>query len=411
MNLPENLCLTPFIFATIDPAGNQSPCPTLGGNLWNFGNMPLKERWHTVELHNFRGRMLNNEQLHDTCNRCWSEEAVGGYSLRTEVWNPCNDPTGTETKLFNTEITPRDAINAEFYKKGPMQLVMKVNNICNLRCRSCNSIDSYLYKIEGERYAKKYNVPAYFYTTGPDKVEWTDEQLNEIFNFSENLVKLELYGGEPLLDKQTPKLLKKLAVSKRSKHIDLNISTNTTVRPDYKWIYTVSQFRWFNLNMSIDGLGKHFEYIRHPGKWDQVEQNIYWFHTELRRYLDKRQLFTLLPSVTVSILNIYYLPELLTWFKDNLGLDAHLNIATNPHWYNIKNLPSDVKQAVVKKYKQYNIEQLEPILGFMENGQQDLESWEEFKFWTRAKDEYRKESFAETFPEFYEIIKKSDSSF
>jgi len=405
MTLPNNLCLAPFTFATIDPAGNQSPCPTLGGNLWNFGDMPLKDRWQSVELKDFRGKMLNNERFQDTCNRCWTEEAVGGYSLRKDIWDPIKDAEGVG-ELFKTTVTPQHAIKPEFYSKGPMQLVMKVNNICNLRCRSCNSIDSYLYKIEGKRYEKRYNISAPFYTMGPDKVEWTDQQLEEIFNFSENLVKLELYGGEPLLDTQTIKLLHKLAVSKRSKTIDLNISTNATIRPDAKWIYTVSNFRWFNLNLSIDGLGPHFEYLRYPAKWSQVEKNIHWFHDDLRKILDKRQLYTLLPSITVSILNVYYLPELMIWFKEQFGLECHLNIASNPHWYNIQNLPPEVKSAVVDKYKKFNLEKLNPVVGFMDSCAYDPESWKLFNFWTLAKDEYRRENFATTFPEFNSIIEQ-----
>jgi hypothetical protein len=42
---------------------------------------------------------------------------------------------------------------------------------------------------------------------------------------------------------------------------------------------------------------------------------------------------------------------------------------------------------------------------------ENLQHWEQFKFWVHAKDEYRKENFAQTYPEFYRICKQADPGF
>jgi len=40
----------------------------------------------------------------------------------------------------------------------------------------------------------------------------------------------------------------------------------------------------------------------------------------------------------------------------------------------------------------------------------DMDMWEEFKSWTRMIDQYRKESFSATFPEYADLIKRHDHS-
>ena len=38
-------------------------------------------------------------------------------------------------------------------------------------------------------------------------------------------------------------------------------------------------------------------------------------------------------------------------------------------------------------------------------------NWEKFKFWTKEKDSYRDEDFAETYPEFYSLLHRYDDTF
>jgi hypothetical protein len=100
------------------------------------------------------------------------------------------------------------------------------------------------------------------------------------------------------------------------------------------------------------------------------------------------------------------LPELVEWLTQATDTDPHLNLATNPSYYNIKNLPDQVKSAVVEKFSKFNNPRLDRVLKFMETPA-DASAWEDFKFWTMAKDEYRQEDFKITFPEYYKVIRES----
>jgi len=209
----ENTCPAFFLDATIDPAGSYSPCTALGGGAFKFPNTTFKTIWLSDEVELARGRSAAGEKL-EMCNRCWSEEQLGHTSER----------------LYLKQDLPEglDYTDPGYYRRGPRHLNIKVSNICNLRCRTCQSYDSYLYHIEGEHYEKKNNIKNTPYTAEMFKKHFTDEQLDELYDFADNLERIELYGGEPFLDDQVPKFLLRLVKSKLSKNIDLFVSTNAT---------------------------------------------------------------------------------------------------------------------------------------------------------------------------------------
>jgi sulfatase maturation enzyme AslB (radical SAM superfamily) len=258
-----------------------------------------------------------------------------------------------------------------------------------------------LFHKEGQHYNKKYGIDEQWYIEGPNQgVDWSDQQIDEIVEHSANLRRLEIYGGEPLIDKKLPMLLGKLIESGQSQYIDLNVSTNVTRFPSQEWINIVSHYKSFNLNLSIDGLGQQFEYLRHPARWNRVEENIHKFVELFARY----DHFFLLPTITVSTMNIYYLPELIDYLKKSTGVFPHLNLVMRPFWYRISNIHESVKSKIISKLEQSGIDQLIPYADYMRTNAAGKRGWEQFKFWTQAMDEYRGESFADTFPELYQLM-------
>jgi len=402
---PKNICLAPFAYMTFDPSKNVSPCPALGGSVWNFNGQPLQKIWTNTELSAFRQHMLENKK-HKVCHRCWDEEAVGMDSERVLHWNPTLDPTGTKTEILDSGKTASDIMDPEHYKKGPMQLIIKVGNVCNLRCRSCNSADSITLAVEGKYYAEHYGLKKNFYLKETETKTFTDEQIDEIIQFCENVVRIEFYGGEPLLDNQVPKFLQKLIDLDYAKKINLNISTNVTRRVDDQLIDILSKFNHVNINLSIDGWGEKFTYIRHPGKWDQVRKNIDWF---INLKESKRIKLSLLVATTVTIMNVYNLPELLDEF-DQLGLNTFLILAWFPHYYSIRNIPPAIAEEIKEKLIASNRNELDPIVQALSNGYLETH-WDKFKSWTEMVDKYRNESFPKTFSDYTKMIRKHDTNF
>ena len=168
-----------------------------------------------------------------------------------------------------------------------------------------------MYHIEGAHYEKKNNISNTIYTKEKFKKNFTDDQLEELYQFSNNIERIELYGGEPFLDDQIPKFLLKLVNEGRAKDIDFSVSTNMTHELTDQWRKILSNFKNVIVNMSIDGIGPRFTYIRHPGNWDEAEKNI----KELIAFSQQYASINLKPVITVSALNVWYINEVFEYFE------------------------------------------------------------------------------------------------
>jgi MoaA/NifB/PqqE/SkfB family radical SAM enzyme len=388
----RNFCLAPFTQITYSPLGGASPCPYLGGQAWKFGDKPIGNIWASQELEDLRTSFHANKKT-TTCTRCWREEDQGKQSAR---------------KLNLVNYGYRDnlvgLVNGG-YKTGPQQINLRVGNLCNLRCRTCVSMSSVTYAIEGRHYELKNNLNKTEYTRYPDVFEFSDKQIDEIFAVSGNLKRLEFYGGEPLLDKPTMRLLQLLIDNGQSKDITLFYNTNAVTKPTKKHVELWKNFKNLEFNLSIDGIKEQFTYIRHPGNWETVLENINYLRIKLPGLCNVPVSTFII--CTVSTVNVFYLPEIIEEFA-RLGIDWFLNIVTQPKYYDMKNLPKPVKEEIIKKLLTIkNQKEITPIVNILELPG-DVEQWQQFKFWTQEKDEYRGETFKNIFPEFYKIINNYD---
>ena len=392
----KNFCIAPFTQITFSPFGGYSPCPEIGGRPWKDKTVDVVKMWNSAEFNELRTSFLKNEK-NKVCNRCWGQEDTGNSSLRKRLL------TNNPNQRFNKgELVP---FVESGYKSGPRQINIMVGNICNLRCRICHSGCSFTYGPEGKHYKEKYNVTNIYEPIRKKSVSLSDENIDQIFNLGSNLERIEFYGGEPLLDIPTLSLLERLIESGQSKKITLFYNTNGMVIPSEKQYGLWNQFKAIEFNFSIDDIGKRFTYNRHPAVWEEAVTNIKSIRLHNWSIPTK-----FLAICTISNLNIFYLPELLTVVEE-LGLPYFLNNIHTPAYYDITFLPTIVKKSIIEKLQTYKKVGKIQFLINMLSEPENLEHWEKFKFWVRAKDEYRKENFAVTFPEFYTICKETDPTF
>lgn len=386
----ENTCPAFFLDATTNSAGNYSPCTALGGGVFVFKYPSFRLIWDDPVLEDVRQRSIAGEKL-PMCNRCWSEEQLGFTSERQYLIKDL--PNGL------------NYTDPAYYKQGPRHLNIKVSNICNLRCRTCQSYDSYLYHIEGEYYQKTYGLGNTPYTANKAKQSFTDEQLDHLFDFSKNLERIELYGGEPFLDDQIPKYLTRLINEGMSKYIDLSVSTNLTHRLSDTWRNILCNFKNVIVNASIDGIGDKFTYMRHPGNWDAAVNTL----KDLFALQTENQYISIQPVVTVSALNVWDVPEIFAYFQD-YGVTPFIILVQWPSYYCVNVLPHSVQPIVAHHLEQYGNPEFNSIISLMKTTPKTFREgsatspWEEFKFWTRAKDSYRNEDFLTTFKEIGSVL-------
>jgi hypothetical protein len=109
-------------------------------------------------------------------------------------------------------------------------------------------------------------------------------------------------------------------------------------------------------------------------------------------------------------MNVYYLPELVKNLKEKFRLTPFMIIARLPDHFSIRHVPEPIAQEIITKLQTYTDYDFSSIIKLLE-APADPAFWTGFKKWIRIMDEYRKEDFAATFPEYTELIRKHDAEF
>lgn len=392
--LPKNFCVAPFVQCTTHPSGTFSPCPYLGGTVWNSTGSTILDKWHSADLKALQKQFLADQQS-VICNRCWNEEASGKRSLRLRLFDPVNETTDHHYQADSI----KQLISSQAYLSGPTVLTIKNGNICNAKCRVCHPGDSNRWIADAGRLREI--TGKQYYAIDQQERNWSDDQLAEILAMSKNLTRLELFGGEPVYNKQVARLLEQIVAAGYADNITLYINTNGSVDLIDR-MPCVRYFKEIEIGVSIDGVGTHFDYIRHGLEYETVKQNIRCW----QEYFEQHNVRYFIDSIsTVEILNIFYLPELKQAVREILPLSPYWNLLVDPAHLFIRNMPDSIKQAVSKK--------LAPDPEFADllttmNRPADLDEWAKFLEVTQALDTIRGESFEQTFPEFSALVKNSN---
>lgn len=148
-------------------------------------------------------------------------------------------------------------------------------------------------------------------------------------------------GGEPMLIDECRNLLEQLIDDEKAGDISVHYVTNATIDPT-PFIPTWEKFQKVVLNLSIDGIGKTFEFLRNPARWNEVEKNIF-------RFLELPDNCDILIINHVSIFNFFHLPEYIRWFRDLQtkypARTIHLKFepVENPPYFALGSLPLDLR--------------------------------------------------------------------
>lgn len=417
-------CPVPWIHISSRPNGDLRACcrtsrgPTRGalkdkqGATYNFANTVLEEVRNTDLLMELRVSLLSGHR-HAECTRCWEEEDAGIKSSRQkkiEKWGYIED---------YVSLTEQDGTIPEQVKLHDFDI--RFGNLCNLKCRSCGPTESSMWYKD---HKALYNIDF-----DSSKFDWP---LDDSFwvNFERQIPNMQyiyLIGGEPMLIEAHYKFLEKCIELGHASHITLEYASNIT-NIHSRCFDIWKHFEKVLFYSSIDGVGKVNDYLRHPSKWNKIYQNI--------KLLD--QLAT--PNIeltliaTVSVLNVYYLDDMIKWrleedFKNFNRVDGEHPIFSShllhvPHYLSIKVLPKHAKDAVAEKLRTvYNW--AEDFL--KENPNKDIlyksivtkvEGYIQYMysedmsnllptFWniTNKLDSIRNESIKDSLPELYHLLK------
>jgi len=147
--------------------------------------------------------------------------------------------------------------------------IIKTSNLCNLACRMCGPELSTTWQ-----YNIKDNTNNEFYkdVNKYKLVEISEKQLESIKEhvLTEHLRILIFSGGEVLLSEHNYKIMQYLLETDYYKNILVHITTNGTTKIKDTWLEGAKKFRKFRFEVSIDGAGSVYNYIRAGGDWNTL---------------------------------------------------------------------------------------------------------------------------------------------
>jgi MoaA/NifB/PqqE/SkfB family radical SAM enzyme len=396
--MSKTFCILPFIHLETRSDSFVAPCCMSqefykkdNGEYFSLSKDTLSDVWNSTSIRNLRTALLEGKKP-SACTACWKEEEFGKESKRireNKRWN------------VNYETFVPERINPEITTCQIKFLDLKLGNTCNLKCRICSpGSSSNWVKEHKDIYgsdvvsdiAKKVNADRKQVMQWPEHNENFWKDLDSILP---NIELFEIYGGEPFLISRHFEVLQKSIEMGYSKKQKIHYNTNGTIFPELAVKNIWPHFEDVDIMFSIDGIGEQFEYQRFPANWEAVLNNLKRFKEE---FSGRTQI-----CLTVSSLNVFYLPEYLKFF-DELEISVWLNILYHPEVYSVIHLSTETKKQISEKLHKYNDlnNDIGAVLNFMNTHAENKET--ELLKKIRAHDEYRNQDYRNVFPEFSTII-------
>lgn len=308
----------------------------------------LEYTWNSQHMREVRKQVLNNERP-AVCKPCFDLEDQGVESLRQRHINGV-----IPEARINLYPNALDALTDNFtmpFEFPTMEI--KLNNLCNLKCRMCNPLDSTNWKDWDKVvpfYKKENNYlvstvshlvkqPGQYIGPFDDTNKWWDSFEKLLPHFR----RVEFAGGEPLMDPQHYKILDML--KPYGDNIELKYATNGTTLGiskgrtihDY-WPH----FRSIAVNVSIDGIHDVYNYIRGNGDFNTVEENI----KEIKKISNVSRV---VGAFTAQAGNMLQAAECIDYFINKMDIVFYSHRVSYPNCLSAQVLPDDLKELAITK--------------------------------------------------------------
>ena len=387
----------------------------------NIQDSTLEEIWNNDNMRRIRQQVLHEERPAE-CEPCFVLEDQGVESLRQR--HIAGVIPESRITLYPHALNGMDSNFKMPFEFPTMEI--KLNNLCNLKCRMCHPMDSTSWndwKEVEEFYTKENNFMVkaiedlnlmrkpYLDKFDDNPNWWTSlEKLLPYFR------RVEFAGGEPLMDPQHYRILDML--KPYGHQIEIKYATNGTTLGISKGrtIYDYwPHFKSVAVNISIDGIDDVYNYIRGNGDWNQVVENI--------KAIQKiSNVSRIVGAVAVQVSNVLTLDEMIAHFLDELGIVFYTNIVKYPNVLSVQVLLPHLKILAVQRLNavkdhvprfkhvkenpillDLTIKQIDGIINYI-NATDQSDKWEDCVEFNRRLDKTRNQSFTDVTPEFENYV-------
>jgi hypothetical protein len=371
-------------------------------------------------MQRIRKQVLSDERPPE-CAPCFNLEDQGVESLRQRHIADVI-PESRITLYPNAVSTMRENYTMPF-ELPTMEI--KLNNLCNLKCRMCNPMDSTSwndwqeieshYQKEDNFLVKKINDLNLKNKPFLDSFVDTDNWWESFEKLLPYFRRVEFAGGEPLMDPTHYKILDMLAPY--GNNIEIKYATNLTMLGKNNrtiWQYW-PKFKSVAVNVSIDGIGASYEYVRGNASWAELINNIKQIQTI-------PNISRIVGAVAVQVSNVMVLDKMIEYFLNDIGIIFYTNMVQYPNVLSIQVLPEALKEQAtinlnfaklhIEDYKlvkehpmllELTLNQIDGIINFMW-AKDNSDKWQECIEFNRRLDATRDQSFTDLTPEFKQYV-------
>ena len=289
-------------------------------------------------------------------------------------------------------------------------LDIRINNICNFKCRMCSEYFSSAIQQETvEIYGRDAKL-------GLEQISLDRFSTSERTEFFKKIVpyittglkKIYFAGGEPLLAIEHYQILDELL---KIGNTNLEIYYNTNLsKLKYKNLNATDrwcQFKNVTVGASIDASDAVAEYVRHGTIWSDIVSNIHFIKKHAPHV--KLQITSTVSSLTIE--NLISLQN--TWIDNQLFCvdDFYVQVLVAPNFLSPAALPQHHKQRLgniiqnhIQRFEGTRLaKQWNDVLQWMNNNDYTF-ALNEFSRRTQVLDAHRSESFETIFPEYKDLL-------
>lgn len=392
----ESFCTLPWVHVYVGPQGDVLPC-CFGDKKFPLGNVhesSVTEILQSDRANQLRSNMLAGKRTKE-CTWCWNLEDQQITSPRSKA-----NQKWAEDKIKIQAVQSSAA-------GSPKSLDIRLSNLCNLKCRMCDSYYSSAIAQEMREIFGKITDPL------PKSIR--TETLDEIITFLPLVDSIYFAGGEPLMSAEHYAILEAL-VSCGNRTASIEYNTNFTVLKykDKNAIDLWNNFANVEIHASIDAMGPQAQYIRHGTVWEKIERNLQDINAQASHVKFK-------VSSTLGFMNVENLIDLQKQWSQSGKIslvDFSVTVMTLPEYLTLRILPWQHKKRLETIINEH-------ISWCQENSATDLaEQWKlalifmwdrddshllpTFRKITKQLDAHRYESFESIFPQYKSLVESAD---
>lgn len=393
---PAPLCVLPWLHVHVGTnAAVHLCCISLApeDSLGNIRDQSVSEIFRSKRYEAVRRQMLAGEWPAE-CRGCREREDLGLRSFRHA------------SNQFYPDYVRQLVSNPAALVPVIRSTDLRLNNVCNFKCRSCGSMASNSWFNDHKLIYPEFPISRSSYGIEGFESFWSEFDRDILPNLEE----LYLAGGEPLVTQGHYRLLEKLLAGGKN-NIRVTITTNLSELRFMHWdaIDVWRPFPNLVVNMSLDGIGAQGEYIRSGLKYADWVSNARRVKRELPHA--KRILHFVVSILNVTDLRQHY-EEIIRNGSDPQWIT--FTFLSTPEYLSIQVLTPELKAIVERDIGMWLSEatdmpeylrvQIQALLQFMKQRDGYSVYGSEFAFKTKLLDESRGEQASALFPKLRSML-------